>query len=105
MHRGRVLSEQFWTLTYRKLILTSTFLFFISAIEGPTRGGYWIPFSCEKIGHILKSRENFSIFPIMNFHPRHPVEYFCSRLRALFKTVIIEQLPKKLHKDMILYSA
>ena len=64
-------------------------------------GGYWIPISREKIRHIPESRGKFSIFPIPNFHHRYPVEYFCSRLRALFKTVIIEQPPKILYKDMI----
>ena len=33
--------------------------------------------------------ENFSIFPIPNFRPLHPIEYFCSRMRALFKTEMI----------------
>ena len=39
-------------------------------------GGYWIPISREKIGHIPKSREKFSVFPIPNSSPRYFVEYF-----------------------------
>ena len=34
------------------------------------------PLSHEKIGHIPKSRENFSIFPFPNFPPLHPVEFY-----------------------------
>ena len=65
----------------------------IDTNRGPP-GGYWIPISREKISHILKFRSEFSIFPIPNFHHRHPVKYFCSRPRTLFKIVIIEQVPK-----------
>ena len=43
--------------------------------SGAHQGGYWIPISREKIGHIPESRENFLIFPITNFPPRIPAEY------------------------------
>ena len=51
--------------------------------KGAHQGGYWIPAPRDKIGHIPKSRRYFSTFPIPNFHPCHPAEYFCSLLRAL----------------------
>ena len=43
---------------------------FMINVRGPP-GGYWIPISREKIGHIRKSCENFQIFPIPNFPTRH----------------------------------
>ena len=54
-------------------------------------GEVWIP----------KTLCNFFDFHNPEFHPRHPVKYFCSQLRPLFKTLIIEQFPKLLYKDII----
>ena len=42
---------------------------------GAHQGGYRIPISREKTGHIPGSRENVSIFPIKNIPPRNPAEY------------------------------
>ena len=50
-------------------------IIFLKLSIGAHKGGYWIPLSREKIGHIPESRENFSIFPITNFPPRNPAEY------------------------------
>ena len=66
--------------------------------SGAHQGGYSISIFREKIVHIPKSRKIFSIFPIPNFYP---IEHCCSRLRALFETVIIEQLVKQYYKVII----
>ena len=53
--------------------------------KGAHQGGYWIPISREKIGHISKSREKFRFFPILNFSSRHPAEYFVFNCESFLK--------------------
>ena len=44
--------------------------------RGPTGKILDLDFLLKKAAIFPKSREKFSIFPIPNFPPRHPVEYF-----------------------------
>ena len=68
---------------------------------GAHQGGYRIPISREKTGHIPGSRENVSIFPIKNIPPRNPAEYLVFDWKPSPKQWQLRISIEKLHNDII----
>ena len=54
-----------------------------------------------KIGHIAKSHENLSIFPIPNFLPRYSVKRFMLDWEPSLKRWQFSSFPEKLFQDII----